>query len=75
MSPRTGRPTENPKRNYTGIRLSNDELDKLKFCMDKTGLSKTNIIRKGIDLVYNELTKKQRVATATNEKQLSKHPE
>jgi predicted DNA-binding protein len=58
MSPRTGRPTENPKRNYTGIRLSNDELDKLKFCMDKTGLSKTNIIRKGIDLVYNELTKK-----------------
>lgn len=58
MSPRTGRPTNNPKGNYTGIRLSDNEIKKLKFCMKETGMTKTDVIRKGIDLVYKELTKK-----------------
>jgi hypothetical protein len=53
-----GRPTESPKDNYTGIRLSDVELSKLKFCTEMTGLSKTDVIRKGIDLVYREITKK-----------------
>ena len=58
LSPRTGRPTDNPKGNYTGVRLSDDEIKKIDFCMKKTGMSKTDVIRKGIDLVYNELNKK-----------------
>lgn len=58
MSPRTGRPTSNPKANYVGIRLSDDEVEKLRFCEEKTGLTKTDIIRKGIDFVYQEITKK-----------------
>ncbi|MCI9490108.1 MAG: hypothetical protein HFG97_08870 [Dorea sp.] len=53
-----GRPTENPKGNYTGIRLSDDEVKKLDFCMKKTGMTKTDVLRKGIDLVYQEITKK-----------------
>ncbi len=55
LSPRTGRPTNNPKENYTGIRLSDDELDKIKFCMEQTGTTKTDIIRNGINKIYDEL--------------------
>lgn len=55
MSPRTGRPTNNPKENYTGIRLSDDELYKIKFCMEQTGMTKTDIIRSGINKIYDEL--------------------
>ncbi len=58
MSPRTGRPTNNPKGNYTGIRLSDSEIKKLAFCMKATGMTKTDVIRKGIDLVYKELSEK-----------------
>lgn len=55
LSPRTGRPTNNPKENYTGIRLSDDELYKIKFCMEQTGTTKTDIIRNGINKIYDEL--------------------
>lgn len=55
MSPRTGRPTNNPKDNYTGIRLSNDEVEKLSFCMKETGMTKTDVIREGIDTLYSKL--------------------
>lgn len=55
MEKKIGRPTTNPKENYTGIRLSNDELEKIKFCMDKTGMTKTGVIRAGIQLVYEQI--------------------
>jgi hypothetical protein len=59
VSPRTGRPTENPRGdNRVGVRLTYSDMDKLEYCIKKTGLSKTDVIRKGIDLVYQELTKK-----------------
>lgn len=58
MSPRTGRPTENPKTNRESFRLSDADIKKMNFCMEKTGMTKTDIIRKGIDLVYQEVTKK-----------------
>lgn len=58
MSPRTGRPTDEPKKNWTGFRLSNKDIEKLNFCSEKTGMSKAEIVRKGIDLVYQEVIKK-----------------
>ena len=58
MSPRTGRPTDNPKPHRESFRLSDDDIEKLEFCMNKTSMTKTDIIRKGIDLVYREVTKK-----------------
>jgi predicted DNA-binding protein len=59
MSPAKGRPpSKNPKRNDTRIRLSDEEWEKLSFCAEKTGMTKTDIIRKGINLVYQEVTKK-----------------
>lgn len=54
MSPRTGRPTTDPKCHETRIRLSDEELRKLNVCCVKTGLTKADVIRKGIDKVYEE---------------------
>lgn len=59
MSPRTGRPTNDPRgTNRTGVRLTDSDMKKLEVCIEETGLTKTEIIRKGIDLVYQEVTKK-----------------
>lgn len=58
MSPRTGRPTDNPKNTRLEIRLSDDDLKKLEYCYQETRLSKAEILRKGLDLVYMELKKK-----------------
>lgn len=58
MSPRTGRPTNDPRgTNRTGVRLTESDMEKLEFCIKKTGRSKTDIIRQGIDLVYKEVSK------------------
>ena len=55
MSPRTGRPTTEPKNKFLKIRVSQNDLDKLDFVAKNTGHSKTEVIRKGINLQYEEL--------------------
>ena len=55
MSPRTGRPSTEPKGNRESFRLSDNDINKLKYCVEKTGMKKVDVIRKGIDLVYNEI--------------------
>ena len=58
MSPRYGRPhSDNPKSHRKSYRLSDDDMKKLHFCVEHTGMSETDIIRKGIDLVYQEVKK------------------
>ncbi len=57
MSPRTGRPTSNPKTLNTRIRMSQEDIDKLDYCCKITGKVKSEIIREGINKVYNELKK------------------
>lgn len=52
-----GRPTDDPKTLNTRIRLSQIDIEKLKYCCDKTGKRKSEIIREGIDKVYTELKK------------------
>ena len=52
MSPRTGRPTDNPKNHRKEVRLSNDDVRKLSLCVAKTGMTETDVIRKGIELVF-----------------------
>lgn len=60
MSPRNGRPpSNNPKGHRKSYRLSDVDIQKLDICIKKTGLTATDIIRKGIDLVYQEVTKKE----------------
>jgi predicted DNA-binding protein len=59
MSPANGRPpSKDPKRNDTRIRLTDSEAKKLEYCSKVTGMTKTDVIRKGIDMVYAEVTKK-----------------
>lgn len=52
-----GRPTENPKVNGYRIRLANSELLKLEECCKLTGLNKADVLRLGIDKVYQSVKK------------------
>lgn len=57
MSPRTGRPTDNPKKHETRIRMSDEDVVMLEYCAKATGKSKSDIIREGIREVYNKIKK------------------
>ncbi len=57
MSPRTGRPTNAPKRHETRIRMSDEDIKILEICCKATGLTKAEIIRKGIREVYAQIKK------------------
>lgn len=56
MSPRMGRPTNDPKNNQYRIRLSDKEVEMLEFCCKKTQKSKSDIVRQGIEKVYKEIS-------------------
>jgi predicted DNA-binding protein len=56
MSPK-GRPTNEPKNLSTRIRLSDEDVKRLEFCCQETGLTKAEIIRQGIQTVYEKLKK------------------
>ena len=59
MSPRTGRPpSKDTKKHETRIRMSDNDVEKLEFCCKKTGMSKADVIRRGIELVYKEVSEK-----------------
>lgn len=57
MSPRTGRPTNDPKKNRVDLRLSDKDIEILEYCCKQTGLSKADIIRKGLYEVYQQIKK------------------
>ncbi len=57
LSPRTGRPTENPKKYETRIRMSDEDIEILEYCCKATGRSRSDIIREGIREVYAKLKK------------------
>ena len=60
MSPRTGRPkSESPKDAKMQIRADKETLKKLAYCCEKTGLSKSGVIRLGIEKVFQELNEKR----------------
>ena len=56
MSPK-GRPTDDPKTLNTRIRLSEEDVQRLEFCTQVTGMKKSEIIRQGIKEVYDRLKK------------------
>lgn len=55
MSPKTGRPTDDPKRKALNMRVSEATIEKLEYCQNKTGWTKAEIVRQGIEAVYNTL--------------------
>lgn len=58
MSPRTGRPTDDPKIHEKKIRFSDRDIEKLDYCCQVFGVSRAEIIRTGIDKMYDEAQKK-----------------
>ncbi len=59
MSPRTGRPTENPKMSEIKIRATKEDREKLLYCCSKTGMTQYQVVMQGIDKVYKELKEKE----------------
>lgn len=59
MSPRTGRPPkENPRKISLNIRLTEQEANDIQKCANCLGISRTDTIMKGIELVKSEMQKK-----------------
>lgn len=52
-----GRPTTDLKNHELKIRMSDSYMEKLAFCQQKTGMTRADVIRKGIDEVYQKLKK------------------
>ena len=59
MSPRTGRPTKDPKILRLELRLSDLDAEKLEFCCKILDMTKAEVIRQGIDKVY-QMAKEQK---------------
>lgn len=59
MAKKIGRPTDSPATNQLRIRLTDDELRKLNVCSETLGMSKSDVVRKGIDLVFGGLSEKK----------------
>lgn len=59
MAKKQGRPTDNPATNQLRIRLTDNELEKLNECCDILGTTKTDIVRRGIDIIHSDLRKKK----------------
>jgi len=57
LSPRKKGQVENPKEKTVRLRMSKTELEKLDYCVDKTGLSISDVLRKGLDEVYKSIKK------------------
>lgn len=52
--PRTGRPTDDPKKHDTRIRMSDGDIEKLDYCCKVLGLTKAEVIRRGIEAMFKK---------------------
>ncbi len=59
MSPRTGRPTDDPKIYERKVRLSEEDIRKIDFCCTALGLKKSEVIRFGINELYDKALKSE----------------
>lgn len=60
MSPRTGRPkTDNPKDIQLKIRADRQTIDDLEYCCKKKAMTKSDVIRLGIQKVKEEVDEKE----------------
>ena len=66
MSPK-GIPTQAKKDKRFEIRLTSETYSTLEKCAERLNLSKAQVIHKGIELVKENLDKKESVATAESE--------
>ena len=57
MSPRTGRPTKNPKTEQIKIRATKEDKTLLDECCEKLNLTQYEVVMDGIKKVYSEIKK------------------
>lgn len=57
MSPRTGRPTDNPKNNKITVRLDDEATEILKVYCKQEGIEKGEAARRGIKKLRSEIKK------------------
>ena len=50
-----GRPTDNPKGQRIGFRVSDTENEMLEYCLDHSDMKKSDVLRMGIRLVYEKI--------------------
>lgn len=53
MTPRPK--SESPKNEQYRIRMTVEDKEILEYCCEKTGLTKAEVIRKGINIIYSDL--------------------
>lgn len=58
MSPRTGRPPKEIKKNVSiGLRISEETAGELQWCAEQLNVSRTEVIERGIKKVADEIKK------------------
>lgn len=57
MSPRTGRPTENPRPNKISIRISDKDKEILERYCEQEQVNKTEAISRGINKLESDIKK------------------
>ena len=55
MSPRTGRPTDNPKKVRLEVRLTENQAEMLTECAKNLKLTKADVIVRGIEEIYQAM--------------------
>lgn len=55
MISKIGRPTDDPKQKTVKFRISDKDIQRLEYCVENTGLSKSETLRLGIKEVYEKL--------------------
>lgn len=58
MSPRTGRPTTNPKTEEIKIRATKEDKEILRRCCEELNRTQYSVVMEGIRKVYEELESK-----------------
>lgn len=58
MSPRTGRPTDNPRPNKISIRISNEDKKILEDYCEQESVNKTEAISRGIKKLEKDIKKR-----------------
>ncbi|SKC76705.1 CopG family transcriptional regulator [Maledivibacter halophilus] len=52
-----GRPTNAPKNKTIKFRIDDETDKKLRYCSDELNISKSEVLRKGVHKVYDDLDK------------------
>lgn len=49
---------EKPLEHDLKVRVDNERLDKIQYCMEKLSITRSEVLRKGVDLLYESLKTK-----------------